>query len=300
MDFEHEIESLVVRSSALNCENANENNNHSDSNLKEPSIDPYENKPVEIYFMNEDPAQEIELESENNNQDFACKKVLDLKNCYEFMGISSQEPEKNDDKYVNYFDNQDQASDSHLYNQNQCTSDSHLFDQNQNAYETLKGDFGKNLHLVSEVENDSLKNEVKSRKRTKKDSSMSKEEKGDKISLDDLKKRMKQERINLTRKRNENEIKKYKQILWDMLPPELSVGKLDTLALVTSATKYCKLLEDQIENKHMEFMFVERRNFILKERIAELESYRSDQWPFDIEISSDCIRISKIPDKFVF
>ena len=239
MDFEHEIESLVVRSSALNCENANENNNHSDSNLKEPSIDPYENKPVEIYFMNEDPAQEIELESENNNQDFACKKVLDLKNCYEFMGISSQEPEKNDDKYVNYFDNQDQASDSHL------------FDQNQNAYETLKGEFGKNLHLVSEVENDSLKNEVKSRKRTKKDSSMSKEEKGDKRSLDDLKKRMKQERINLTRKRNENEIKKYKQILWDMLPPELSVGKLDTLALVTSATKYCKLLEDQVKRKSM-------------------------------------------------
>ena len=38
MDFEHEIESLVVRSSALNCENANENNNHSDSNLKEPLI----------------------------------------------------------------------------------------------------------------------------------------------------------------------------------------------------------------------------------------------------------------------
>merc|ERR1719391_781303 len=106
---------------------------------------------------------------------------------------------------------------------------------------------------------------------------------------------MKLQRINMTRKKNENEIKKYKEILREMLPSEMSASKLDTLALVRSAIKYCKLLEDQIESKHMEFMFVERRNSILKERISELEAYRSDQWPFDIQISSDSIRISKPP-----
>jgi len=298
MDLEHEIESLVIRSSVSNCgENVNENY-RANSDQKISLTDPYEIGPVNN-VKKEDYVKEIESEAKNNNHNFTCRKVLDLKNCYEFMGIcnSFQESEMDDDEDKDYNDNnQDQETVS-------CT-----FDQNQNAFKHLKGGFGKNLNLVEvqddtffesivEVETDSLEKEVKKQKRKRRNSSKER----DKASLKyDLKKRMRLERINLSRKRNENEIKKYKEILREMLPSEQSVSKYDTLALLQSTIKYCKSLEDQIERNHMEFMRVERRNFILKERITELEAYCSDQWPYNIQISSDSIRISKPPNKFVF
>ena len=101
------------------------------------------------------------------------------------------------------------------------------------------------------------------------------------------------------RKKKYKEFKRVKEKLREMLPRSMSICRLDTVMLVTAATKYCSALQQELETLQWEYYLAEKRNMKLRQTLSSLE--RDDScWPYYINVTCDTIKIDKVVDTFVY
>ena len=110
----------------------------------------------------------------------------------------------------------------------------------------------------------------------------------------------KKERKALLQKLRQQEISRMKKALRDRLPDHIrTTTKLGASSLSGGLRLYCADLQSEIENLQFEFYRAERRNIILRRKLADLVEDKSN-WPYEITETSDKITIRKQCDTFVF
>ena len=103
----------------------------------------------------------------------------------------------------------------------------------------------------------------------------------------------------MLQKLRQQEISEMKKDLRDRLPDKIkATTKLSASSLSEGLKIYCHDLQSEIENLQFEFYRAERRNMILKRKLAEIED--KSTWPYEITETSDKITIKKPCDYFVF
>ena len=249
MDFESKIAPLVIR---------NNNQRHSD-----------DDDIVQV----KDKSSEVNNKTNNNNNVDAIAnptgcvmipKVIDIKNCYEFIGLSQRvESEEEVDK------NSD--------NDNQSEEKS---DPKEETF-TLPPIPPTIIKFVN---------------RKKKEKVKRKEMRNIKINV---KKHLRQQKLKV--QRSEYQVLKTSRVeLRDLLPePEKISTKLSDIGqLLDSARSYSLQLQSDQERLEWELYTLERSNMILKRRLETLQ--RDSCWPFTVQVTSDKIVIERPVDRFIF